>query len=114
MKIRSGWRRRGAGLTEYVILLALALGIFLGIFWSSLVGPLEDRLNEAGFSVKLRKKKTDPAGSRKGDGSGSAASTDNQNSFEEGNDADTSSSEESERVTPRVVFSPSTGTASGR
>jgi hypothetical protein len=50
--------RRGAGATEYIIILALVLAILLFTLWKFLGPALINKLDEAGFEVPGRRAQT--------------------------------------------------------
>jgi hypothetical protein len=49
-------RRRGEGTAEYIVIMAIILGVILLIFWNSLSTAIVDKLNEIGWGIQMKKK----------------------------------------------------------
>lgn len=72
------WKRRlknhsGDGAIEYILIVALVLGVVMVSFWGIFAEALEQRINNAGFQVTIpgkRKPKPHPAPPQEESGSG--------------------------------------------
>jgi hypothetical protein len=50
-------KQKGSGTTEYILIVAIVLGLFLFLFWSLIAESLESRLQQLGLDVTLTKSK---------------------------------------------------------
>ena len=78
MAMRQRWikNKRGAGVPEYIVILAILLGFLIFIFWKSIAGSLMLAVNSIGDNVETaggKKASHGRSGSRHGGGSGGSS-----------------------------------------